>query len=77
VLQQEIIDADYVGFELTLAKDLGKAKTYIDIETRKDYYTEVAKKLFNVEEVTPELRRRAKEAAFVWHYGGWPPGVVR
>lgn len=78
-LQEEIIvEADYTNFEFAIIKSLGK--TYVDIETQgdididTDFYHNLAQRLFNIEEVTPELRRRAKEVAYCGIYGGG--GVV-
>lgn len=78
-LQEEIIvEANYTNFEFAIIKSLGK--TYVDIETQgsieksTDFYHNLAQRLFNVQEVTPELRHRAKEVAYCGIYGGG--GVV-
>jgi DNA polymerase I-like protein with 3'-5' exonuclease and polymerase domains len=49
-----LAEANFEGFEMRIARMDGK--TFIDIETTKDIHTRNARKLFEVEEVTPELR---------------------
>ena len=64
---------DYTNMEMQIACEAGKV--FVDTET--DIHVENARRLFGVKEVTPELRHKAKEAMFCWHYGGWPPKMVK
>lgn len=67
-----IIDADYSQIELRMLADISKDQTMIDaFNSNEDIHTITASKVFNVkpEEVTPELRRRAKAVNFGIVYG--------
>ena len=67
-----IIDADYSQIELRMLADISKDQTMIDaFNINEDIHTITASKVFNVrpEEVTPELRRRAKAVNFGIVYG--------
>jgi len=71
---------DLTNMEMRVALAVVDGKVCIDTETTglgEDIHVEHARKLFNVEEVTPELRKKAKDAFFCWHYGGNPTKVVR
>lgn len=67
--------ANFEAFEMRIATAIQDGKLFVvDTETD-DIHTENARKLFGVTEVTPELRRKAKEAMFLHYYGGNPRRV--
>jgi DNA polymerase I-like protein with 3'-5' exonuclease and polymerase domains len=63
---------DFTGFEMKIAA--ARQGDKVPLSTG-DIHTENARKLFGVTEVTPKLRRKAKEAMFLYYYGGNPRKV--
>lgn len=66
----KILSADYSQIELRLLAHLSGDENLIDaFSARRDIHTETAKKVFGVNEVTPNMRRKAKAINFGIIYG--------
>jgi DNA polymerase I-like protein with 3'-5' exonuclease and polymerase domains/5'-3' exonuclease len=66
----KILSADYSQIELRLLAHLSNDKNLIDAFTSgRDIHTETARKVFGVDAVTPNLRRKAKAVNFGIIYG--------
>jgi len=75
-----ILDADYSQIELRILAHLAKDRTLIEAFRREeDIHRHTASVVFSVppEQVTPELRRRAKEINYGIPYGISPYGLAR
>lgn len=65
-----LLSLDYHQIELRLLAALSHCQNYIDVFNEgRDVHTETAKRIFHVDEVTPELRRKAKAVNFAIIYG--------
>lgn len=72
------MSADYSQIELRIAASFAKDETMIEaFRTRRDIHTTTAAKVFKVplEEVTPDMRRKAKEVNFGILYGSTAFGL--
>lgn len=70
--------ADYSQIELRIAASFAKDETMIEaFRTKRDIHTTTAAKVFNVklEDVTPDMRRKAKEVNFGILYGSTAFGL--
>lgn len=74
----ELVSLDYSQIELRVLAHLSGDKTMLDAFRKgEDIHTRSAREVFGVEEVTPELRRRAKAINFGIVYGISPFGLSR
>lgn len=65
-----LLSLDYHQIELRILAALSNCKAYIDVfNNDHDVHTETAKKVFHVNEVTPQLRRQSKAINFAIIYG--------
>lgn len=65
-----LLSLDYHQIELRLLAALSHCQNYIDVFNEgRDVHTETAKRIFHTDEVTPELRRKAKAVNFAIIYG--------
>jgi DNA polymerase I len=72
------MSADYSQIELRIAASFAKDQTMIEaFRTKRDIHTTTAAKVFNVnlEDVTPDMRRKAKEVNFGILYGSTAFGL--
>jgi DNA polymerase-1 len=72
------MSADYSQIELRIAASFAQDKTMIEaFKNKRDIHTTTASKVFNValEEVTPDMRRKAKEVNFGILYGSTAFGL--
>lgn len=67
--------ADFEAFEMRIAQHIANGNL-VPVDTE-DVYTQDARKLFGVEEVTPELRQKAKEIFFMLSYRTPPDRIPR
>ena len=73
-----VMSADYSQIELRIAASFAKDETMIEaFRTKRDIHTTTAAKVFKVrpEEVTPDMRRKAKEVNFGILYGSTAFGL--
>jgi len=73
-----ILSADYSQIELRIAASFAKDETMIEaFRTKRDIHTTTAAKVFKVpiEQVTPDMRRKAKEVNFGILYGSTAFGL--
>ena len=74
------MSADYSQIELRIAASFAKDETMIEaFRTKRDIHTTTAAKVFKVslEEVTPDMRRKAKEVNFGILYGSTAFGLAQ
>ena len=74
------MSADYSQIELRIAASFAKDETMIEaFRTKRDIHTTTAAKVFNVpiEQVTPDMRRKAKEVNFGILYGSSAFGLAQ
>src|SRR5690606_25334570 len=74
------MSADYSQIELRIAASFAKDETMIEaFRTKRDIHTTTAAKVFKVspEEVTPDMRRKAKEVNFGILYGSSAFGLAQ
>ncbi len=74
----QFMSADYSQIELRIAASFAKDETMIEaFRTKRDIHTTTAAKVFKVplEEVTPDMRRKAKEVNFGILYGSTAFGL--
>lgn len=74
------MSADYSQIELRIAASFAKDETMIDaFKNKRDIHTTTAAKVFKVplEEVTPDMRRKAKEVNFGILYGSTAFGLAQ
>ncbi len=73
-----LLSADYSQIELRIAAELsGDLKLIEAFRNREDIHAATAKVIFETEEVTPDMRRKAKEVNFGVLYGIQPFGLSR
>ena len=72
------IGADYSQVELRILAEYANVKNLLEsFENNLDIHTETAKKVFKVEEITPEMRRMAKAINFSIVYGTTAYGLAK
>lgn len=75
--EYKILSLDYGQIELRILAALSHCDPYIEVfREGRDVHTETAKKIFQTEEVTPLMRRRAKAVNFAIIYGTTPFGLA-
>lgn len=73
-----LLTADYSQIELRIMAHLSKDAALIDaFKSGEDLHNTVAKKVFEVDEVTPELRRQIKAMSYGLAYGLSPYGLAQ
>ncbi len=71
-----LISFDYSQIELRVLADMSNSSSYQELFLEgKDIHSETAKKIFNVNEVTNEMRRKAKAVNFAIIYGSTVYGL--
>lgn len=66
----QLLSLDYGQIELRVMAALANCKSYMDVfESGRDVHTETAKRIFKADEVTPNMRRKAKAVNFAIIYG--------
>ncbi|HYC84309.1 MAG TPA: DNA polymerase I [Chryseosolibacter sp.] len=76
----KFMSADYSQIELRIAASFARDETMIEaFRTKRDIHTTTAAKVFNVplEQVTPDMRRKAKEVNFGILYGSSAFGLAQ
>jgi len=73
-----LLSADYSQIELRVAAEIsGDEKLMEAFRNREDIHSATARTIFNTTEITPEMRRKAKEVNFGVLYGIMPFGLSR
>ncbi|MCF8383995.1 MAG: DNA polymerase I [Chlorobium sp.] len=73
-----ILSADYSQIELRIAAEIsGDEKLIEAFRQREDIHSATARVIFNTPEITPDMRRKAKEVNFGVLYGIQPFGLSR
>ncbi|NTV92003.1 MAG: DNA polymerase I [Chlorobiaceae bacterium] len=73
-----LLSADYSQIELRVAAEIsGDEKLIEAFRNREDIHSATARTIFNTTDITPEMRRKAKEVNFGVLYGIMPFGLSR